>query len=75
MKKRIYSLYCITLLGFLIGVHGGKIALWVGDDPQPAKVFPYSVSLLPEADREKLEKGIYCKDKEELYRLVEDYLS
>lgn len=61
--------------GLLLGVYRGKIALWRGDDPQPVKVFPYSVSSLPQADQDALRKGIAIHSDTELMRLLEDYLS
>jgi hypothetical protein len=73
--KKLTILYCITLLGFLLGIHKGKVAVWVDHDPKPAKVFPYSARLLPAADRKRLEKGIHFETKEELVRTIEDYLS
>ena len=74
MKKMRY-IYCILLLGFLLGIKDGKVALWVEDDPQPVQVFPYHASLLPKADQEALEKGIKIGNSEELRSLLEDYLS
>ena len=75
MKRKLHILYCITMLGFLIGIHDGRIALWKDGDPEPVKVFPYQVSMLPEEDRALLEKGIYCEDAGELAKYMEDYLS
>lgn len=74
MKKLRY-IYCILLLGFLLGIKDGKVALWVDDDPQPVQVFPYPVSLLPKADQESLKNGIKIGSSEELRSLLEDYLS
>lgn len=74
MNKLSY-LYCILCLGFLLGIHDGRIALWKDDDPQPVKVFPYYASMLPEADQRALKKGIYLDDDADLRQLLEDYLS
>lgn len=74
MKKLRY-IYCILLLGFLLGIKDGRVALWVDDDPQPVQVFPYPVSLLPKADQEALKNGIKIGSSEELRSLLEDYLS
>ncbi len=74
MKKLSY-LYCIILLGFMLGIHEGKIALWKDDDPKPIKIFPYSSQLLPVADRRALEEGIRFESTEDLKRLLTDYLS
>ena len=63
------------VLGFLLGIHNGNIALWKDDDPEPAKVFPYRAELLPEADRKELERGIRIDNFRDLNRLLEDLLS
>lgn len=77
MKKRVTSQFlCLALLSvYLLGIHDGKIALWSGDDPEPARVFPYSVSALPEEARKALEQGIAINSMEDLNRLMEAYLS
>jgi len=74
MKMRFFS--CpLLLLGFLLGIHEGKIALWKDNDPQPIKVFPYRAELLPEADQKALKKGIKAESIHQLQSLIEDYLS
>ena len=72
---RKYSIYLTLLFAFVLGSHNGYIALWEGSDPDPVKVFPYRVSSLPAADQQRLEAGIRLETKEELVKLVEDYLS
>ncbi len=73
--KRHFLLYYTVLFGFLLGIHKGKIALWKDNWSQPIQVFPYSATILPKADQEKLAKGIHVDTLDELYQLVEDYLS
>lgn len=68
-------LYSILLVGFLLGIHEGRIALWKGEDPEPAKVFPFQASMLPEADQRRLEAGIRVENFGDLAKLMEDYLS
>ena len=74
MKLKKYQYYMI-LAGFLIGIHHGRIAIWQGEDPQPHTILPYPASLLPDADRKALEKGIRLESREELIRFMEDYCS
>lgn len=69
------SIWLCLFFAFILGSHNGYVALWEGNDPQPKKVFPYSVSSLPPADQQRLKEGIPIESKEELIRLVEDYLS
>ena len=63
------------LLGLLLGVHEGRIALWVQGQSQPLQVFPYSAASLPDADYLALEKGIPIESRDQLNQLLEDYLS
>lgn len=73
--KKISVLTCTLLLGFLLGIHEGKIALWKDNNPEPMQVFPYSAYLLPPTDRRALEEGIRFENMDELKQMVTDYLS
>ena len=75
MKKHSNILYSIILLGFLIGIHKGQVALWRDNNPTPVKVFPYRAEILPEADQAALQKGIRINSIADLQRLLQDYLS
>lgn len=74
MSKRTI-LANILLFGFILGIHEGRIALWKDNQKNPMKVFPYQASMLPEEDQKRLEQGIHVDSLNELYKLVEDYLS
>ena len=65
----------IVLLGFLLGIHEGKIALWKDNDPEPVKIFSYRAELLPEEDQKALKKGIKVENTRQLQQLIEDYFS
>ena len=73
--KKFRNLYCILLLGYLLGIHNGNVALWKDGDPKPLRVFPYSAASLPEADQRLLEKGIPIDSLGDLTRYIEDYFS
>ena len=62
-------------VSFLLGIQDGYIALWKDGIEKPVEVFPFRASMLPEADRSRLEKGIRVEGPEELAQLMEDYLS
>ena len=67
---------CIfLLLGLLLGVYDGRIALWKDGEVRPWKVFPYPVVSLPEEARQQLKKGIPIESEEDLNRLLENFLS
>ena len=72
IKKMIASL---LLFGFLLGVHEGKVAVWMDGKKEPVRVFPYSVSLLPKADQKKLESGLRFNSLGELKEFIQNYLS
>ena len=72
-KKNILS--GILLFGFLLGIYEGKIALWSDHKKEPIRVLPYSASILPKKDRQRLENGIRFNTLDELKSFVEDYLS
>lgn len=74
MFKRAHVHFSLIFL-FILGCRDGFIALWKDSDPEPVRVFPYSVAALPEADQKALERGISIEDEEDLKRLLEDYLS
>ena len=67
--------YLALIFTFLLGCHEGFVALWKIPDPEPVYVFPYSITSLPPGDRDKLEQGIPVRTRQELSRLLEDYLS
>ena len=76
MKKRTrICLARLLLLGFLVGSYNGRIAVWKDDDPQPCRVFPCPVYLLPKKDRDALQAGIRIDDMDDLRHFVENFLS
>lgn len=73
MKRHFLS--ALLLLGFLVGIHDGYVAIWKDEDPQPVYVSPISADALPEQDRQALEKGIHLPNAEALTKAIEDYCS
>lgn len=65
----------ILALSLVLGSFRGFIALFDKGQAEPRYIYPYSVSSLPEEDRQALEKGIRVVSEEELCRLLEDFLS
>lgn len=59
---------------FLLGIHEGRLALWVEDDPEPVRIFPRQIASLPPADQLMLRRGIVIQEQAELVGLLEDYL-
>ena len=45
MKRR--WMQQLLLVGFLLGIYHGRIAVWRAPDPEPVKVFPYYAAILP----------------------------
>lgn len=73
--KRQRTICSILLLGFLLGIYEGKVALWKDNQKQPLRVFPYKASMLPKQDQQALKKGIHIENIQQLQQLIEDYLS
>lgn len=75
MKQPISQTLCaLLLLGYLLGVKNGQVAIWKGNDPQPARVFPWSMALLPGPIQRALEKGIYIEEESDIGRLIADMI-
>ena len=68
-------LYLTLIFAFLLGSHEGFVALWKEPEPEPVKIFPYTVASLPREDQLRLEQGIRIESTDELLALLEDYLS
>ena len=65
----------VLVLGFLLGIHEGYIALWEDGKTEPVEIYPYRAQYLPEADQRALERGIRPRDGGQLQQLLEDFLS
>lgn len=76
MEKNVKNaLFALLLSGFVLGLHGGRLALLDGETGKAIEVFPVRACLLPPADQESLAKGIRVDSQDALERLLEDYLS
>lgn len=73
MKHTRCILCSILLTVFLLGSHRGYIALWQNDDPEPLKILPYKVQMLPPEDQKKLKQGIKIQSFADLSRILEDF--
>lgn len=77
MKRKHFCrrLCAFLLLGFLLGIHDGRIALWKDTQAAPWRVFPYPAAALPPQAQQDLAKGIRVDSMEDLDRLLENFLS
>lgn len=75
-KPGLCPLLCaLVLLGFLLGVHDGRIAIWRDGQDAPWRVFPYPLFVLPTETQQALRKGIRIDTMEDLDQLLENLLS
>lgn len=75
-RKNLANVLCsMALFGFLLGVHNGRLALWKNEDPEPYRVYPCPVCVLPRDDQEALRKGIHLDTMEDVSRFLENFLS
>ena len=75
---RIKSKRLLTMLlacGFLLGVRNGKLALWRDGESHPEQIYDIRADTLPPADRLRLRQGIRLETREEVWLLLENYLS
>ena len=72
---KLRHLHLWLMMGFLLGIHNGYVALWKDGNPQPQVVFPYQARMLPVQDQQELAGGIAVPDEAQLQQLLEDYLS
>lgn len=74
MKKLGSTLLLVAILGYL-GSYNGKLCMFNESKTKPVCIFPYSVAIFPLNDQAMLYKGIPYGNREELNRLMEDFLS
>lgn len=72
---RTNCIACAVLVGFLIGIQNGYVAVWRDGARQPAYVSQRAVDMLPQADQRALRDGIHVKDRASLTSALEDFLS
>ena len=70
--KRLLS--TALLLGFLLGIHGGRLTLWRDGQAHPEQIYDIRADTLPPADRILLRRGIRAETREELWQILENYL-
>lgn len=77
MKKRnsLRVLMPTLLIGFLIGSYNGRLAVWKNDDPEPFRVYPCPIYLLPKTEREALLRGIPIENMQDVSDFLENFLS
>ena len=74
MNRKILSLLSPALaLGFLLGIHEGRVALWRDGEPRPEQIYDIRADTLPPADRLRLRQGIRVQTREEVWQLLENY--
>ncbi len=77
MKKRNWMrpILPALLLGFLVGSYNGRLAVWKNDDPEPYRVYPCPIYLLPKKERAALQQGIPINDMDDVSEFLENFLS
>ncbi len=60
---------------FIIKEYEGKIAVFKNEDSKPTTVYDSYISLLPESDRIRIQKGITVDNTNDLQKIIEDYTS
>lgn len=60
---------------YIIKEYNGKLAVFESVQEKPYKVTNLSLTILPEYDKQLLQKGIEVSSVKELNKILEDYLS
>lgn len=60
--------------GFLLGLHGDRVALWEDGCDRPEQVYDIRAGSLPPADRLILGRGLRLESRQELWQVLENYL-
>ena len=69
------QLYLTLMLGFILGLRGGNIALWRSGSAEVLRIFPYRAEMLPPEAQDALAAGIPIEDLRQLEELAENYFS
>lgn len=77
MKKRksAIAICPLLLLGFLLGIHNGRVAIWKDGETDPWRIFPYPVAVLPTDIQAQLRQGIRIETMDDLDHFLENLLS
>lgn len=75
LQKQLHLLCAVLILGFLVGTYNGRLAVWKGNDPEPYRVYPCPVYLLPQKEQEALRKGIRINSMDDVGSFLENFLS
>ena len=76
MKNRYIHLAVMVLcFSFLLGIKDGKVVLWKDGQSEPVKTYRYPLSMLPKEARDALKEGVPLESEEQLYDMIQDYLS
>ena len=74
MNRKILSLMSPALaLGFLLGIHEGRVALWRDGEPRPEQIYDIRADTLPPADYLQLRRGIRLESREDVWAVLENY--
>lgn len=64
----------VPILGLLLGIYEGRLALWTSDTVRPYQIFDIREDSLPPADRLQLRQGIPLTSREELWEILENFM-
>lgn len=74
MKRFARQAAMVMVLGYLLGIRGGRLALWQDGSERPEQVYDIRADSLPPADRLILEHGIRLETRTEVWQVLENYL-
>ena len=76
MNRRLKTQAAMLLLtSFLLGLRDGRLTLRREGEDHPEQIYDIREDSLPPADRLRLRRGIRVENREELWMILENYLS
>ena len=63
----------VLALGFLLGVHNGRVAIWADGTREPYRIIPCPVFLLTRSQQDALAAGIRIDNMTDVEKLIRDF--
>lgn len=75
MRKTVFTnlLSGLLAVGFFLGIHNGRIGIWLNGEKEPSRVIPCPVFLLTPSQQKALTQGIQIDTMEDMESLIRNF--